>query len=71
MRRTWRQLIARKLRAMATWLDPAGKPGPKRRKARIEAVAPLLSGFTADPAWLLEYVPKEGGFPQEIEEPRA
>jgi hypothetical protein len=69
MRRTWRQSLARKLRAVATWLDPSGRPG-RKRKARTEPDAPLLSGFTADPAWLLEYVPKENGFPQEIEEPR-
>lgn len=40
MKATWRQLIARKLRAVAGRLDPQGKPG--RRKARIKAEVPLL-----------------------------
>jgi hypothetical protein len=35
MKATWRQSIARKLRAVAGWLDPQGRPG-RKRKARTE-----------------------------------
>lgn len=42
MSKTWRQSTAKKLREWAYRLDPSGKPGPKRRKARTEAVAPPL-----------------------------
>jgi hypothetical protein len=43
--KTWRQSIARTLRDLAYWLDPPSKPGPRKRKARTSAEAPLLYGF--------------------------
>jgi hypothetical protein len=36
MTRTWRQRVGRTLRDLATWIDPVGKPGPRKRKARTE-----------------------------------
>jgi hypothetical protein len=80
---TWRQSIARKLRAVAGWLDPQGRPG-RKRKARTECahkrVNPNCGPDNCSPMCLdcgkllpfeLADAPLLHGFPQEIEEPRA